>query len=90
MLARPPAKAIYRPPTSIFRPAYLTFFTPPKHLYHSTSRGRHPTHLTANEIWPVLVTVLISTGCFRDQYYLLGVTSTARHSDQYWLLSRPI
>ena len=50
MLARPPAKAIYRPPTSIFRPAYLTFFTPPKLLYHSVSQGRHSTDLTANEI----------------------------------------
>lgn len=50
MLARPPAKAIYLPPNSIFHPAYLTFFTPPKHLYHSVSRGRHLTHLTANAI----------------------------------------
>lgn len=50
MLARPPAKAIYRPPTSIFRLAYLTFFTPSKYLYHSTSQGRHSTDLTANEI----------------------------------------
>lgn len=50
MLARPPAKAIYRPPTSIFRLAYLTFFTPPKHLYHSISRGNHTSHLAANEI----------------------------------------
>ena len=50
MLARPSAKAIDRPPTSIFRLAYLTFFTPPKHLYHSVSQGRHPTHLTANAI----------------------------------------
>ena len=50
MLARPPAKAISLPPTSIFRPAYLTFFTPPKHLYHSTSRGRHSTDLTAPQI----------------------------------------
>ena len=90
MLARPPAKAIYRPPTSIFRPALLVFFTPPKHLYHSTSRGNHVTHLTALKIRPVLVAVLTSTGCFCDQYYLLGVTSTARRPDQYWLLSRPI
>ena len=90
MLARPPAKAIYLSPAPIFRPAYLTVFTPPKHLYHSVSQGRHPTHLTANEIWPVLVAVLTSTSCFRDQYYLLGVTSTARRPDQYWLLSRPI
>ena len=37
MLARTLAKAIYRPPTSIFRPAHLTFFTPSKHLYHSAS-----------------------------------------------------
>jgi len=58
MLARPPAKAIYRPPAPIFRPALLVFSTPPKHLYHSTSRGRHLTHLTANKIWPVLVAVL--------------------------------
>ena len=50
MFARPPAKAIYRPPTSIFRPAHLTFFTPPKLLYHSVSQGRHSTDLTANEI----------------------------------------
>ena len=50
MLARPPAKAIYRPPTSIFRPALLVFFTPLKHLYHSASQGNHATHLTANEI----------------------------------------
>ena len=50
MLARPPAKAIYLPPAPIFRPAYLTFFTPPKHLYHSISQGNHATHLTANEI----------------------------------------
>ena len=50
MLARPPAKAIYRPPTSIFCPAYLTFFTPPKHLYHSTSQGRHSTDLAAPQI----------------------------------------
>ena len=71
MLARPPAKAIYRPPTSIFRLAHLTFFTPPKHLYHSTSRGHHSTDLTATQIRPVLVAVLTSTGCFRDQYYLL-------------------
>ena len=47
MLARPPAKAIYRPPTSIFHPAYLTFFIPPKHLYHSVSQGRHSTDLAA-------------------------------------------
>ena len=50
MLARPPAKAIYRPPTSIFCPAHLTFFAPPKHLYHSVSQGNHATHLAANEI----------------------------------------
>ena len=50
MLACPPAKAIYRSLTSIFRLAYLTFFTPPKHLYHSISQGNHATHLTANEI----------------------------------------
>ena len=50
MLARPLAKAIYRPPTSIFRPAYLTFSTPPKHLYHSIYRGNHTTHLTAPKI----------------------------------------
>ena len=50
MLARPPAKAIYLPPTSIFRLAHLVFFLPIKHLYHSISRGRHPTHLAANEI----------------------------------------
>ena len=50
MLARPPAKAISLPPTSIFRLAYLTFSIPLKHLYHSTSRGRHPTHLTAPQI----------------------------------------
>ena len=50
MLARPPAKAIYRPPTSIFRPAHITFSIPLKRLYHSTSRGRHSTHLTANKI----------------------------------------
>ena len=47
MLARPPAKAIHLPLPSIFRPAYLTFFTPPKHLYHSVSQGRHSTDLTA-------------------------------------------
>ena len=47
MLARPPAKAIYLSPASIFRPAYLTFFTPPKHLYHSVSQGRHSTDLAA-------------------------------------------
>jgi len=50
MFARPPAKAISLPPAPIFRLAYLTFFTPPKHLYHSVSQGRHPTHLTANGI----------------------------------------
>lgn len=50
MLARPPAKAIDELPTSIFRPAYLTFFTPLKHLYHSVSQGNHATHLAANEI----------------------------------------
>jgi len=58
MLARPPAKTIYRPPTSISRPALPTFFTPPKHLYHSASRGHHSTDLTAPQIWPVLVAVL--------------------------------
>ena len=47
MLARPPAKAIYRPPTSIFRPALLVFFPPPKHLYHSVSQGHHSTDLAA-------------------------------------------
>ena len=50
MLARPLAKAIYRPPAPIFRPAHITFFTPPKHLYHSVSQGHHSTDLTANEI----------------------------------------
>ena len=50
MLARPLAKAIYRPPTSIFRPALLVFFTPLKHLYHSISRGNHATHLTTPKI----------------------------------------
>lgn len=50
MLARPPAKAIYRPPSSIFRLAYLTFSIPLKLLYHSSSRGNHATHLAANEI----------------------------------------
>ena len=50
MLARPPAKAIYRPPVPIFRLALLVFFTPPKHLYHSVSQGHHSTDLTANEI----------------------------------------
>ena len=50
MLARTLAKVIYRPPTSIFCPAHLTFFTHPKHLYHSAFQGRHSTHLTANEI----------------------------------------
>ena len=50
MLARPPAKAIYLPPASIFRPALPTFFTPPKHLYHSASQGRHSTDLTAPKI----------------------------------------
>ena len=50
MLARPPAKAISLPPTSIFRPAHLTFSSPLKHLYHSISRGNHTTHLAANEI----------------------------------------
>ena len=50
MLARPLAKAIYRPPTSIFRPALLVFFTPLKHLYHSASQGNHTTNLAANEI----------------------------------------
>lgn len=47
MLARPPAKAIYWPPTPIFHPALPTFFTPPKHLYHSVSQGRHSTDLAA-------------------------------------------
>ena len=47
MLARPPAKAIYLSLSSFFRPAHLVFFTPPKHLYHSTSRGHHSTDLTA-------------------------------------------
>ena len=50
MLARPPAKVIYLPPTSIFRLAYLTFSIPLKLLYHSVSQGRHSTDLTANEI----------------------------------------
>jgi len=50
MLARPPAKAIYRPPAPIFRPAHITFFTSPKNFYHSNFRGNHVTHLTANEI----------------------------------------
>lgn len=50
MLARPPAKAIYLSPAPIFRPAHFTYFTPPKYLYHSISRGRHSTDLTANEI----------------------------------------
>ena len=50
MLARPPAKAIYRPPISIFRLAHLTFFTPPKHLYHSVSQGRRSTELAAPQI----------------------------------------
>lgn len=50
MLARPPAKAIYRPPAPIFRPVLLVFFTSPKHLYHSVSQGRHSTDLAANEI----------------------------------------
>lgn len=50
MLARPPTKAIYRPPTSIFRPAHITVSIPPKHLYHSVSQGNHATHLAANEI----------------------------------------
>lgn len=50
MLARPPAKAIYLPPAPIFRLAYLTFFTPPKHLYHSISQGNHATHLAAPQI----------------------------------------
>ena len=70
MLARPPAKAIYLPPAPIFRLAYLTFSIPPKRLYHSVSRGHHSTDLTAPRIRPVLVAVLTSTGCFRDQYYL--------------------
>ena len=50
MLVRPPAKAIYLSLSSIFRPAYLTFFTPPKHLYHSVSQGRRSTDLAANGI----------------------------------------
>ena len=50
MLARPPAKAIYLSLSSIFRPAYLTFFTPPKHLYHSVSQGRRSTDLAAPQI----------------------------------------
>lgn len=50
MLARPPAKAIYLLPTSIFRPAHLTLSVPPKHLYHSTSQGRHSTDLAAPKI----------------------------------------
>lgn len=50
MLARPPAKAIYLPPNSIFCLAYLTFFTPSKHLYHSISQGNHATHLAAPQI----------------------------------------
>ena len=50
MLARPLAKAIYLPPAPIFRPALLVFFTPPKHLYHSTSRGHHSADLTAPKI----------------------------------------
>ena len=50
MLARPPAKAIYWPPTPIFHPALPTFFTPPKHLYHSVSQGNHATHLAAPQI----------------------------------------
>ena len=50
MLARPLAKAIYRPPTSIFRPAHITVSIPPKHLYHSTSQGRHSTDLAAPKI----------------------------------------
>ena len=61
MLARPPAKAIYRPPTSIFRLAYLTFSIPLKHLYHSISQGRHSTDLTAPRIRPVLIAALTST-----------------------------
>ena len=47
MLARPPAKVIYLPPSPIFRPALLVFFTPLKHLYHSVSQGRHSTDLAA-------------------------------------------
>jgi len=90
MLARPPAKAIYLPPTSLFHPTHPTFSIPPKRLYYSVSRGHQSTDLRAPKIWPVLVAVLTSTGYFRDQYYLLWVTSTARRSDQYWLLSRPI
>ena len=50
MLARPPAKAIYRPPTSIFHPTHLTFSIPLKHLYHSVSQGRHSTDLAAPQI----------------------------------------
>ena len=50
MLARPPAKVIYLPPTSIFRLAYLTFSIPLKHLYHSISQGNHATHLAAPQI----------------------------------------
>lgn len=47
MLARPPAKAIYLPPTSIFRPTLLVFSPPPKHLYHSVSQSHHSTDLAA-------------------------------------------
>ena len=50
MLARPPAKVIYLPPASIFRPALLTFSTPPKHLYLRASRDHHNTDLTAPQI----------------------------------------
>ena len=55
MLARPPAKAIYRPPTSIFRPAHITFSIPLKHLYHST---------------PEVVTLHTSQPPKLDQYWL--------------------
>ena len=65
MLARPLAKAIYRPPTSIFRPALLVFFTPLKHLYHSVSQGRHSTDLAAPPN-------LTSTTRRSDQYWLLS------------------
>lgn len=50
MLARPPAKVIYRPPTSIFLPRSPYLLRPPKHLYHSVSQGNYATHLAANEI----------------------------------------
>jgi len=90
MLARPPVKVIYRSPTSIFRPACLTFFTPPKHLYHSTSRGNHVTHLTALKIRPVLVAVLTSTGCRSDQYWLPSWPVLLTRSDQYCSPLRPV